>query len=293
MGNGFFKKLAFWQSTALEGEVGVYLSEHMLWLCDGTTEDAAVKIVSIAVVDGQWRQAFESIKSQYGLVTLQIVLAENLYQLLQADKPHVDQAEINQALIWQVKDMVTEPVTNIHLDYFETSVSNNDKVSVVVANRQFLVDIAVICDDLGLLIAGISIEEMTVTHLLANETLAHMVVMHLPGQELLFTVVKAGELLMQRRVRGFNQLDTVKVEDLNDGIADNLSLEIQRSMDYFESQLRQPPVASIKLLVEGEIEKLTELVAANFNQPVQAIAHDGVASFVAHSAHQELMRGAI
>ena len=34
------------------------------------------------------------------------------------------------------------------------------------------------------------------------------------------------------------------------GMVDNLSLEIQRSMDYFESQLRQAPIKSIYLIID-------------------------------------------
>ncbi|QBF83319.1 biogenesis protein MshI [Shewanella maritima] len=291
MSNRFFEKLAFWQTHSASGELGVFVSESAIYVYQAAKNDAPEQAVTYEVSNGQWRDAFEAMKSQFGAAKLQIILSDGLYQLLQADKPNVEPSEVNQALIWQIKDMVTEPVTNIHLDYFESPVTNNDKVNVVICSREFLVELAVICDDLGFSVNGISIEELALRHLFKDDSMAHLLVMHLPEQELLLSVVKAGQLLMHRRIRGFNQLDTVKAEELGYGMADNLSLEIQRSMDYFESQLRQPPVSSIKLLVGGEAARLTELVAANFNQTVQEVEHQGVANFVAKLAMHELVRG--
>lgn len=60
------------------------------------------------------------------------------------------------------------------------------------------------------------------------------------------------------------------------GMADDLSLELQRSMDYFESQLHQAPVSSIELLINGQAEKLAELISVNFNQEVNAIIAESV-----------------
>jgi MSHA biogenesis protein MshI len=74
-------------------------------------------------------------------------------------------------------------------------------------------------------------------------------------------------------------------------VADNLSLEIQRSMDFFESQLRQPPVASIDLLVQGETDALAKAVAVNFNQPVKVVDCDQVGAKMAELAFSEWQRG--
>jgi MSHA biogenesis protein MshI len=96
---------------------------------------------------------------------------------------------------------------------------------------------------------------------------------------------------MQRRVRGFNPLNKATFQELQNSIADNLSLEIQRSMDYFESQLRQAPVSSITIVTDGDSPALANLVAANFNQTVHAVNHDGVSGLFAQLALQEIARG--
>ncbi|MGI2110251.1 biogenesis protein MshI [Shewanella frigidimarina] len=293
MDNGFLSKLAFWQTSQLMGNVGVFLASNSLWVCQPQQGQSAPVISQFLVQKNNWSQAFEALKSQFGRVRVQLVLSQQYYQLLQVEKPNVEPGEVTQALIWSVKDMVSEPVTDIHLDYFESSFISSSKVNVVVSSRQFLMQLASACDANGLDIAGISIEELALSHVLAHDNMAHMLVAHLPQQELLLVVVKAGEVLMQRRVRGFNHLDKATLEELKQGLADNLSLEIQRSMDYFESQLRQAPVGSISILVEGDSSSLANLVSANFNQKVVAVNHDGVPNLLAQLALQELARGEV
>ncbi|MGI2039359.1 biogenesis protein MshI [Shewanella frigidimarina] len=286
-------KLAFWQTSKLMGNVGVFIADNSLWACKPQEGQLTPVISQFLVQKNNWSQAFEALKSQFGRVRVQLVLSQQYYQLLQAEKPNVEPGEVTQALIWSVKDMVSEPVTNIHLDYFESSFISSLKVNVVVSSRQFLIQLASACDANGLEIAGISIEELALSHVLAHDNMAHMLVAHLPQQELLLLVVKAGEVLMQRRVRGFNHLNKATLEELKQGLADNLSLEIQRSMDYFESQLRQAPVGSISILVEGDSSSLANLVSANFNQKVAAINHNGVSNLLAQLALQELARGEV
>jgi MSHA biogenesis protein MshI len=291
MKSGVLSKLAFWKSSKITGDVGVFISDSSLWVCKAQKGTSANTITQIPVVKNNWNQAFEQLKVQFGHVRMQLVLSYAHYQLLQADKPNVDSTEIAQALIWAIKDMVSEPVGNIHLDYFESSIIPNAKLSVVVSSRELLMQLASACKANSLTVAGISIEELVLRHMLPNDSMAHMLVAHLPQKELLLMVVKAGEVLMQRRVRGFNQLSKATYDELQQGIADNLSLEIQRSMDYFESQLRQAPVTSITIAADGDSSALANLVGANFNQKVHAQTHDGMSGLFAQLALQELTRG--
>ena len=291
MNNGFLNKFAFWRKAANSGELGVYVGVNSVWVYQAKKLEQPESFTEFDLVKDNFSSPFNEIKNQFGTAKLQVVLSSPHYELLQADKPNVDPAEVCQALMWAIKDMVTQPVANIHLDYFESTVSTNSKVNVVVTPRDKLVSLATACDELGFTIAGITIEELALTPLFDADNMAHMLVTHLPDEELLFTVIKAGELLMQRRVRGFNQLHKASDEQLSYGLADNLSLEIQRSMDYFESQLRQAPVSSINLLTEGQQQTLVKLVAANFNQQVKAVTHHGVPAYLAQLAFNDLARG--
>lgn len=284
------KKLVFWQDSEPELQLGVFISKDVVWVYQAAT-DSAPELYADFTLQPNWKDTFEAIKQQFGLAKLHIVLGTSFYQLLQADKPSVDEAEMAQALIWSVKDMTTEPVTNLHLDYFESSISTNSKVNVVIAPRDKMVNFASVCQELGFVVQGITIEEMVLTHVFEQGNNAHILVCHRADQELLLAVVKNGELLMQRRVRGFAQLHTANRESLSYGMADTLSLEIQRSMDYFESQLRQAPVSSINLLIEKEAEVLAQLISANFNQKVNVIENPNVGVQLAKLALGETFQG--
>ncbi|MDO6678659.1 MSHA biogenesis protein MshI [Shewanella sp. 10N.286.51.B2] len=307
MKNGFLNTLAFWRKPQPTTELGLYLGADTISVfqtnivsnAEQQTDSKTKSFVNsaknsvihqIAFNGDNYSKAFEMLQQEFGAAKLQIVLSEAFYQLVTADKPNVQAQELTQALLWSVKDLVSEPVGNIQLDYFESSLNTSGKINVVVANKAQLSQLAQACEHHGFVISGISIEELAMTHLFDDES-AHMIVSHVSGQELLLTVVKQGELLMQRRVRGFSQIDSASAQDLQYGLADNLSLEIQRSMDYFESQLRQAPVHSINLLISGESQALVPLVAQNFNQTVSVISHDSVNGHFAAMAYAQLAGG--
>ncbi|WP_299569184.1 biogenesis protein MshI [uncultured Shewanella sp.] len=307
MNNGFLSKLAFWRQTQASTELGLYISADSIYVYQGEIQDSSKQVSDsalqshtkselsgvtkkIAFNGEDWLEAFAEIKGIFGNAKLQIVLGESFYQLIVADKPNVEANELNQALLWSVKDLATEPVTNIQLDYFESSLTNTGKINVVVANKMQLSALAQACEQQGFTIEGISVEELAMP-LLFDDAATHMVVSHVPEHDLLLTVVKQGELLMQRRVRGFAQIDKATAADIQYGIADNLSLEIQRSMDYFESQLRQAPVGSIDLFLDGESQTLVPLVSQNFNQKVITTEHDSVTEHLAFMAFKQLTGG--
>lgn len=291
MDKGLFARLAFWRAKQAGAMLGVYVCADRLWVYAPATGSHAEQWVSFELQQDQWQQTFAELARAFPHASLQIVLGSGRYQLLVADKPNVDSDELSQALLWSIKDMVTIPVPQIHLDYFESPLPSN-KLSVVVVDKDKLRAMVQAISEHGLSVLGISIEELAMTNLFDQDNQARLVVSHHSGQELLLTVVKQGQLYMQRRVRGFSGLDKAEVDELNYGLADNLSLEIQRSMDYFESQLRQPPVASIELFADGAVDALAKLVSANFNQAVNVVNKRAVGASMAGLAFSELSRGA-
>lgn len=291
MDKRLISRLAFWQNKATPIDLGVYVCTDKLWVYAPATDNLTEQWLSFELQHEQWQTAFAALARTFPNARLQIVLVSGCYQLLVADKPNVNAEELPQALLWSIKDMVTIPVPQIHLDYFESPLPSN-KISVVVVAKDYLVNLVQAIHDQGLRVAGISIEELAMTNLFIDDNQARLIVSHHTGQELLLTVVKQGQLYMQRRVRGFMQLDKTDVDQLHYGLADNLSLEIQRSMDYFESQLRQAPVASIELLADGAVDALAKLVSANFNQAVNVIDKSTVGARMAGLAFSEFSRGA-
>ncbi|MGL5360967.1 MAG: MSHA biogenesis protein MshI [Shewanella sp.] len=305
MGSRLMGRLAFWRHKATSTDLGVYLCANKLWAYAPAKVGAAERWQAFEWQGAEWQSAVAELARVFPGSRVQLVLGAGRYQLLVADKPNVAPQEWPQALVWSIKDMVSLPTAQIYLDYFESPIPSH-KLNVVVVDKGPLSELVQALNAQDLSVAGIGIEELALSNLFSSdlfngqrlkdnvfgtESQARLVVTHHGGHELMLTVVKQGQLYMQRRVRGFSQLDKASVDELHNGLADNLSLEIQRSMDYFESQLRQAPVASIELLTDGAVEALAQLVAANFNQAVNVIDKSSVGAMFARLAFSEFSRG--
>lgn len=206
-----------------------------------------------------------------------LVIPPERYMVLQIDKPAVPDEEISLALPWTIKDLVTLPDDDMVLDYLDLPLQNQlqgIKVNVVVSSKSWLADIVALFAQHKLRLVGIQPEEWLARNLLPVKNQAVMLVSHQPGQDLAIQILQQGHLCFSRRLRGFNRLDQYNQDELQQGVFDNLLLELQRSIDYFEGQLKQAPVKEIALL----------LASSNQNGIVQLFAQNGFSQVFAISA---------
>lgn len=212
-----------------------------------------------------------------------LVIPPERYMVLQIDKPAVPDDEISLALPWTIKDLVTLPDDDMVVDYLDLPLQNQlqgIKVNVVVSSKSWLADIVALFVQNKLQLIGIQPEEWLARNLLTAKNQALMLVSHQPGQDLVVQILQQGNLCFSRRLRGFNRLDQYSLEDLQQGVFDNLLLELQRSIDYFEGQLKQAPVKEIVLL----------LASPNQAGVVQLFAQNGFSQVYAMSAKDALVQ---
>ena len=82
-------------------------------------------------------------------------------------------------------------------------------------------------------------------------------------------------LYIARKLRGFNRIHQASVEELEMGVIDNIYLEIQRSMDFFDSQLKQQQIKNVLLALPCEHQHLIiEQFSRHFNVGVGALQLD-------------------
>ncbi|MDP5142590.1 hypothetical protein ORJ00_07540 [Rheinheimera baltica] len=205
---------------------------------------------------------------------LHIVLSPDFYQLVQIDKPALSETEMLQALPWQVKDLVDISPDDIIADYIDLPSYNSQtsKINVVVASTSWLKQLVQYVTSSELHIHSIQPEEWLAMGLIAPTGQATMLVIHQPENELLIQIVRDGQLYFSRRARGFGQLHLSTEAELRDDSLDRLQLELQRSMDYFESQLKQPPVRDIRLLM-AQSALITDLLRQNGFGRVEPLAN--------------------
>ena len=76
-----------------------------------------------------------------------------------------------------------------------------------------------------------------------------MLVCQQPHEDVLVLIVRDGQLFSYRRLRGMANIGKRSPDELSMGLIDTLSIEIQKSIDFFERQLKQPPVKVINVLL--------------------------------------------
>lgn len=231
-----------------------------------------------------WQESLQlALRSVAPGSTLHLVLSAERYQLVQLDKPALAEHELLQALPWQIKDLVTIAPEDMVLDYIDLpGNSQQTKINVVVCSYAWLKQLTAVVDAAGLSVSSIQPEEWLLSHILPVSAQATMLVVHQPEQEMLIQIIRDGQLYFSRRTRGFSHLHLNSETELREGTLERLLLELQRSMDYFESQLKQPPVRDIRVLM-AQTELVCELfVQSGFSrveplhpvQPAAAINQD-------------------
>lgn len=214
-----------------------------------------------------------------------IVLNAQQSQIVQVDKPSVPEAEINSALKWQVKDLVTIPPENMVLDYFNGPVlaGGQEKINVVCSSINELKKIVTAANQGEMDVASITIAEFAFANLLPTQKEACLLVCQQPNEEIVLLIIKQGKLYFHRRLRGFSQIANKTEDELAMTVIDSLALEIQRSSDYFERQLKQAPIKDIKVLIPINSEGFfARKLAENSHIPVTLLALPE-----AYQAHRE------
>lgn len=178
-----------------------------------------------------------------------LVLPPERYQILQLDKPVLPESEINQALPWLIKDLLNWPLDDVVLDYLDDVASVQRKISVVVSQKSYLWPICKMLQYRQHDLLSIVPDEWLALHLLPRQVTPLLLLAQSGQQDLMVQIIRDGQLYVSRKLRGFNRITEYSLAELTAGILDSLLLEVQRSMDYFEAQLRQAPVRDIRILL--------------------------------------------
>jgi len=201
-----------------------------------------------------------------------VSLTSHWYQLLQVEKPNVPESEVYAALEWPLKDLLP-PNTDYIYDYLTppTQVAGQSKLSVVAIPHKDIKNISKGIYDADLTLKSILIEETATVELMPTSDDAVISLVQEHGEEIVLNIVKKNQLYFTRRLKGFENLGSYSEKELSMGITESLCVQIQRSMDYFESQLRQPPVRQVLLKLDTTLaEQLAIQIQESMGLPVNA-----------------------
>ncbi len=178
---------------------------------------------------------------QHGLKKAPCVglIAQHDVQQFQLEKPTVEDSEILQAVSWKIKDLINFDVNAAVVDTFELPPSPKSPVkniNAVVANESVVADYVERIKQSGMELKVIDIHDLVSKNFnsiydFSNQTIA---LLQFSDNEGLITIYHHEDLFVFRNIKiGLLGIEAA----INDGeeLYDNLLLELQRSMDYFES----------------------------------------------------------
>jgi MSHA biogenesis protein MshI len=171
-----------------------------------------------------------------------ILLPSNLYNLLQTSSPPMRPEELRAAAKWKINELLPFPVENAVVDVFEYPQAGQRGTErmlyVVAANRTDVQRNVDWVRDSEMTLMSIDIGEFAlrnvISHLPENET--GTIVLSLSERAGLLVFVKQDEIYLARRLEvGYGDLLMGGERSYEE-----IVLELQRSMDFFESQFAQP-----------------------------------------------------
>jgi MSHA biogenesis protein MshI len=172
------------------------------------------------------------------------VLAPEDYNLLLVEAPAVEDAELAAAAKWKIKDMVDRPLEQLAISVFrvprEAYRNQRDMLYVVAADRKRVQQAVDLVHDSGLVLESIDVPELAILNLLAlcADDSNGLALIDLRFSGSLLNLSRGGNIYLTRH------LNTQLADDIAgnaewETVRERLVLEIQRSLDYYESQMGQ------------------------------------------------------
>ncbi len=219
--------------------------------CDFVRRDQASSITAV----------LKRLVSKYGLKGLPTtaLMQRSAYSILQTSCPVMERDEMRAATRWKIRDLVPYAAEDAVIDVFEYPEAgqrgSERMLYVVAANSSDVEKNVLSIRKSGLDLKAIDISELALRNVIScvNKEDSAVIVLLLFEKTGMLVFVKDNELYLSRRLE-------VGLHDLQEKESshEEVILELQRSLDYYESQFSQ--ALPSKMLVYPSIEMHSELL---------------------------------
>lgn len=177
------------------------------------------------------------------------VLNRKDYNLHLVEAPEVEASELRAAVRWKIKDLLDMKVEDAAIDVFqvpEGAYRGRAMVYVVASLNSKIKSVVSTVTESGLELAVIDIPELVMRNLSSRyiEDKNGVAFMDLRRNGSTMNITRNGELYLSRRINTQLDPDVMRSPEW-ESLKDRLVLEIQRSLDYYESQMGQNPINRI------------------------------------------------
>ncbi len=205
------------------------------------------------------------------------------YSLVMVEAPDVQPEELRAAIRWRIKDLIDFNVDDAVIDVFEVpdtkTGGRNTMVYAVVARA------AVVKKRIDLLLdAGLNLEVMDIPELalrnvaaLLPEDVAGVALVYIGHDKGLITITRQQTLYLSRRLAtGVNALPDTLMQsndpDVIENWLDGIIVEIQRSLDYYESHFSLPQISSLVVTpLSRELPGVAEYISDQLDIPTRIL----------------------
>lgn len=220
-----------------------------------------------------------------------LVLSPTEYQVLLVEAPNVEPEEMASALRWRIKDLLDFPVDQAAVDYFplpDDAYRGRQKMAYVAVTQKDVLD----ADARRIESTGLNLDNIDIMELAINNISRQLPVeaggcatLSLGHEHGFINMSVNGVIYLSRAIdTGWDAILYDGLDGLNRGIENpalsKLLLEVQRSLDYYESQLGKGVVTVLYLSPAGEEgELLANFLRENLLANVDLINTEKLFSF--------------
>lgn len=205
-------------------------------------------------------EALYSLLHRYklGKYDCHLVILGSDYRSTNIEAPAVAEDEMREAIRWKINEVMDFPIDTTNIDYYAMpagkNASANKMLTVVASSNEVLEKKVGLCHQAGLQLQIIDIQETVLRNLAAllPENERGIAVLHLQKSTGMIIIQKSGTLYLSRKLdMGYERLGLAEGPEADDQVQQrqgNLALEIQRSLDYFESYYGIPAISGIAVI---------------------------------------------
>lgn len=276
----------FGTKHAISGRVGLSISENCVAFAQLRGAQLISCDYSLLEHKQQAAEALGSLVRQYRLAGSKctFVLQGSAYQLFLVEAPGVEASEMASAVRWRVKDLLDYPLQEAVIDYFDLppqAYRGSQKMVYVIAARKAVLELLVEqCRVNGLSVDCIDIRELVFGHVIGrlDDQLPNKAFVFLDDDTGFISLSNNESICLNRTLDvGVRQLQQNLVagdsgEEFSFSDIDALVLELQRSIDYYESHMGSGPIMQLCLPPSSNgVPQLPEQLSQNLDIRVREL----------------------
>lgn len=275
---GQYIKQKLRKSSAYKAVGVAYTADQVLLCAFKKQEGAWLWCLDASFSHQKWQEKLPEFVNTHGLAGAPcfFALSSHWYRIHQIDKPNVAQEDLHSALQWPIKEMIGSDKSIVY-DYVElpVQVSGQNKVLAVVVAEDEIKKLTQSIFKAELALKSIVVEEFATTALVPYSDDAVITLVQEHGEVVVLNIIKNHKLYFTRRLKGFEHIGGYSEAELDMGISESICVQIQRSMDFFESQLRQAPIKRILLKLDSpHMSFICEQISQAMGTPCEAFKPD-------------------